>query len=102
MPAERFFIAIDDFESGYSLFEYLIEKFFNLIKLDLSLIRQITTNFSKVAIVEVILLLVKNLHFRVVAGGVETEEQYAILKVMGIDDIQGYFISKPAFIEDKC
>lgn len=95
-----FLIAIDDFGTGFSSLEYLIGNSFNVLKLDISLIRQITTNPRKVAIVDSVLMLSKKLSFRVIAEGVETQEQYDLLNKLGVDYIQGYFISKPVFTED--
>lgn len=95
-----FMIAIDDFGTGFSSLEYLIGNSFNVLKLDIGLIRQITTNSRKVAIVDSVLMLSKKLKYRVIAEGVETKEQYDLLNKMGIDFIQGYFISKPLFKED--
>lgn len=95
-----FLIAIDDFGTGFSSMEYLIGNSFNVLKLDIGLIRQITTKPRKVAIVESVLMLSKKLNFRVIAEGVESKEQFDLLNKLGIDDIQGYFISKPLFLED--
>lgn len=95
-----FLIAIDDFGTGFSSLDYLIGTSFNVLKLDVALIRKITDNPRKIAIVESVLHLARKLHFRVVAEGVETKEQYQLLKEIGVDDIQGYYLSKPLFLED--
>ncbi|WP_084242345.1 EAL domain-containing protein [Planomicrobium okeanokoites] len=97
---EGFLIAIDDFGTGFSSLEYLIGNSFNVLKLDIALIRQITTKPRKIAIVDSVLMLSKKLKYRVIAEGVETKEQYDLLNKLGIDYIQGYYISKPLFIED--
>lgn len=95
-----FLIAIDDFGTGFSSLDYLIGTSFNVLKLDVALIRKITDNPRKIAIVESVLHLARKLQFRVVAEGVETKEQYQLLKEIGVDDIQGYYLSKPMFLED--
>ena len=95
-----FLIAIDDFGTGFSSLDYLIGTSFNVLKLDVALIRKITDNPRKIAIVESVLHLARKLQFRVVAEGVETKEQYQLLKEIGVDDIQGFYLSKPMFLED--
>lgn len=97
---EGFMIAIDDFGTGFSCMEYLVGTSFNILKLDISLIRQISTEPRKVMIVDSMVTLSKKLGFRVIAEGVETQGQFDLLNELGIDYMQGYFISKPLFIED--
>lgn len=93
-----FLIAIDDFGSGYSSFAYLVGHSFNILKLDIDLIRQITTNERKQTITESVIQMAKRLSIRVVAEGVESEDQLYLLKRMGADDVQGYLLGKPALI----
>lgn len=95
-----FIIAIDDFGTGFASYENLGAKSFNVLKLDISLINHISSNIRKAAIVDSIINLAKKLNIKVVAEGVEKEEQYTLLKKMGVDAVQGYLFSRPQFIED--
>lgn len=95
-----FLIAIDDFGTGFSSLDYLIGTYFNVLKLDVALIRKITDNPRKIAIFESVLHLARKLHFRVVTEGVETKEQFQLLKEVGVDDIQGYYLSRSLFLKD--
>lgn len=88
-------IAIDDFGSGYSNFEYLVRIQADIIKIDGSLIRDIDRNEGKRAIVSSIVLFTKTLGIQTVAEYVEREELYNIVNEMGIDYSQGFLFGKP-------
>ncbi|MFC7687006.1 EAL domain-containing protein [Ureibacillus sp. GCM10028918] len=89
-------IALDDYGTGYSSINYLRAFPFDTIKIDKSYIQEITNpQKNSRIIVESIISLVKNLGFRVVAEGVETDEQLRLLKTMQCDEIQGYIYSQP-------
>ena len=89
-----FHIELDDFGSGYSSLTSLNTLTLDVMKVDMSLIRQAsaTGDFS---ILRFCSLLADNLRLKTVVEGVETAEQVAALKVLGCDYIQGYFFSKP-------
>lgn len=95
-----FLIAIDDFGTGFSSMSYLVDRSFNVLKMDRSLIHQIMTNPRQYIIAEALVHLSANLDVRLVAEGVETYEQYALLQKLGVDDIQGFYLGKPMFIDD--
>jgi diguanylate cyclase (GGDEF)-like protein/PAS domain S-box-containing protein len=88
-------LAIDDFGTGYSSFSYLKMLPVNVLKIDISFIENITTSESDRSIVLAIISMAHNMKIKIIAEGVETGEQLTLLKDMGCDSIQGYFISKP-------
>ncbi len=88
-------ISIDDFGTGYSSLGYLKTLPIDVLKIDRSFIRDLTHSVNDSAMVSAILTLAHNLNLEVVAEGVETEEQLAILKTMKCDEWQGYLCSQP-------
>lgn len=87
-------ILIDDFGSGYSSLARLKELPIDTIKIDRSFINGIPDNASDVSIVNAIIAMAHGLGIRVIAKGVETEEQVAHLTQAGCDEAQGFFISE--------
>jgi diguanylate cyclase (GGDEF)-like protein/PAS domain S-box-containing protein len=88
-------IALDDFGTGYSSLSYLKQLPINTLKIDKSFIDNISTNSREKSIVDGIIQLAQKIGLDVVAEGVETKEQIQLLKVMGCNQIQGYYFSKP-------
>jgi EAL domain-containing protein (putative c-di-GMP-specific phosphodiesterase class I) len=88
-------LSIDDFGTGYSSFEYLKNMPVNVLKIDISFIRDITKNTENAAIVKAIIQVAHTLKLEVVAEGVETKEQLNLLQTLHCDKIQGYLVSKP-------
>lgn len=88
-------LAIDDFGTGYSSLAYLKRFPVNTLKIDRAFITDISNDNDDVAIVEAVLGLGKHFNMKVVAEGVEDEEQLNFLKSQGCDIAQGYYISKP-------
>jgi EAL domain-containing protein (putative c-di-GMP-specific phosphodiesterase class I) len=92
-------LAIDDFGTGYSSMNYLKRLPFNTLKIDRSFIIDAPTKEQDRAIVTTIAQLAHNLNMTIVAEGVETEEQYQLVKsVAPVDvenEIQGFLFSKP-------
>jgi diguanylate cyclase (GGDEF)-like protein len=88
-------LAIDDFGTGYSSMS-LLKKFpIDVLKIDRSFVREITSNSEDKAIADAIIALGRVLDLTIVAEGVETAEQEAFLRVHNCDEVQGYLISKP-------
>jgi len=88
-------IAIDDFGVGYSSLSYLQRLPINILKIDRSFINDIESNNNSIALIKAIITMAHNLKVKVVAEGVETQEQYALLEQLNCDYIQGYIFSRP-------
>lgn len=88
-------IAIDDFGEGFSSLRYL--KIFPINKLKFSpyFVRDIVSNQDDKAIVASVITMAQSLKFRVVAEGVETDDQLSLLKQLQCDEVQGYLFCKP-------
>jgi EAL domain-containing protein (putative c-di-GMP-specific phosphodiesterase class I) len=92
-------IAIDDFGTGYSSLSHLGTLPANVLKIDRSFVANITNNPTDRSIVYTVISLAHSLELRVVAEGVETMEQMALLSKFDCDEIQGYVLSKPLPLE---
>ena len=96
-------LAIDDFGTGYSSLAYLKHFSFDIVKIDQSFVRDLETNAESRVITGAIVAMAHALRKEVVAEGVETEGQLAILRSLACDQIQGYFFAKtlapPKFME---
>lgn len=89
-------IAIDDFGTGYSSLETLRSFPFDTIKVDRSFVQELGLCHQSTAVVRAILALGGSLETKVLAEGVETEDQLAILAAEGCDEVQGFLFSYPA------
>ena len=90
-----FKLSIDDFGTGYSSLSYLVRFPLDVLKIDRSFIQHITSLDEKQAIVDAIIQMSHRLKMKVVAEGVESGQQAALLQQMGCDYVQGYYYSKP-------
>jgi len=88
-------IALDDFGTGHSSLAYLSRLPIDTVKIDRSFIRSMTENADATSIVSTIISLAKALRHKVVAEGVETEEQARLLRLLRCDQMQGYLFSPP-------
>ncbi|MBB1455080.1 EAL domain-containing protein [Pseudoalteromonas sp. SG43-5] len=93
--AAGFLFSIDDFGTGYSCLAYLSAFPVKELKIDKSFIDKILDSTVGFNIAQTIISLGKSLNLEVVAEGVETTEQYDLLKKMNIDAMQGYLIARP-------
>jgi PAS domain S-box-containing protein/diguanylate cyclase (GGDEF)-like protein len=92
-------IALDDFGTGYSSLSYLQRMPIDAVKLDRSFVSHITTDVATVSMVRSVLAMASALNLRVVTEGVETEEQFEILRELGCDEAQGYLLGRPESAE---
>jgi EAL domain-containing protein (putative c-di-GMP-specific phosphodiesterase class I) len=92
-------LAIDDFGTGYSSFSYLRQFQISKLKIDRLFIRDVTLNPNDGAITTAIIGMAKSLNIKVIAEGVENEEQMAFLRAHQCDEIQGYYFSKPLAVD---
>ncbi len=88
-------IHIDDFGTGYSSLSYLAQLPVQTVKIDRTFIAQLSDPKANTKVVEAIIALGKAMGLEVVAEGVETDQQYAIVRRLGCDLVQGYFIARP-------
>lgn len=88
-------IAIDDFGTGYSNFDYLLKMNIDILKLDGSIIKNLNVNPQSKIIVETIVNFAKKLNMQTTAEYVCSKEIFNIVKRIGIDNSQGYYIGKP-------
>ena len=88
-------ISIDDFGTGYSSLRYLTRLPITALKIDRAFIQHMATNADDVAIVSTVIALGHNLKLKVIAEGVEAEEQSKFLRLLKCDEFQGYLFSKP-------
>lgn len=88
-------LAIDDFGTGYSSLSYLRDFPLSTLKIDRSFIKDLPTDDAAAALTAGIIALANSLRMKVVAEGVETQEQLDYLRVNECDEIQGYYLSKP-------
>lgn len=88
-------VSIDDFGTGYSNWSYLRQLPVNTVKLDQSLINNLSTNEKDKRLVKTLIELAKGLGYRVVAEGVETEKTLSLISRWGCTEAQGYLITKP-------
>ena len=88
-------IVLDDFGTGYSSLSYLRSFPFDKIKIDKSFVSELTERAECVAIVDAVTALGRGLNILTTAEGVETEEQFSLLRASGVDQVQGFLFSHP-------
>jgi len=101
-------ISLDDFGTGYSSLSYLKRFRFDVLKIDRSFVAGLPGKAEDVLLVKAILAMAKGLDLKVIAEGVETQEQLSFLTVQGCDLAQGFLLARPmsgqayaAFLKEK-
>jgi len=100
LSSQGFTIAMDDFGTGYSSLSYLKDLPLDVLKIDRTFIADVNESAVEKTIVTAIVQLGQTLGLRVVAEGVETEEQARYLADIGCDEVQGYLFSPPLAAEE--
>lgn len=94
-------VAIDDFSAGNASLDYILKIDFTTLKIDRSLLNGITKdNHKKTEIYKAIVEIGKKLNMRIIAEGVETLEELRLIRSLEVDEIQGYYYSKPIKEQD--
>ncbi|MBD5462756.1 MAG: EAL domain-containing protein [Lachnospiraceae bacterium] len=93
-------LLMDDFGSGYSSLNILLETPFDMIKLDKKFVENMMVSSKGRIILEQVVLMANELNVGILAEGVETKEQIEQLQRMGCDQVQGFFYSRPMPNED--
>jgi PAS domain S-box-containing protein len=93
-------IAIDDFGTGYSSLTSLKRLPINTLKIDQSFIQNITSNEDDATIVSIMIAMAHKMNIKVVAEGVETQEQLSLLKQFQCHEVQGYLVGYPLSAEE--
>jgi diguanylate cyclase (GGDEF)-like protein len=88
-------VSCDDFGTGYSSFSYIQKLAFDRIKIDKSFVQELGINPSALRIVQAILAMAQSLGMDVTGEGVETEEQFSLLREFGCGEIQGFLLGQP-------
>ncbi|WAR43156.1 EAL domain-containing protein [Methylomonas rapida] len=93
-------VSLDDFGTGYSSLAYIQKFDIDYLKIDQRFIANLSTNSTNMALCEAIILMAHKLGIKVIAEGIETEAQHALLREMGCDYGQGYLFSRPMPADD--
>ena len=93
-------MSIDDFGTGHSSLAYLKRLPVHRLKIDQAFIRNVTSDRNDAAITQAVIALAKKMGLKVIAEGVETEQQRALLARYGCKEIQGYLIARPSSASD--
>jgi len=95
-------ISIDDFGTGFCSFSYLLQYQVDRLKIDQSFVKKAGTDANAAAVVRTIIAMSHGLNIKVVAEGVETEDQLRFLLRRKCDEAQGYFVAQPMAPEEFC
>ena len=100
LKALGIYLSVDDFGTGYSSLSHLRHFPIDILKIDQSFVKDIFENSSSKAIVQTIIDMGNNLNFKVIAEGIENEQQLTYLKANNCHYGQGYYFSKPLSVKD--
>ena len=94
------YISMDDFGTGYSSLGYLKKFPFDTLKIDQSFVKELNQSSQDLHIISAIMTLSRGFNLRVIAEGVENQEQLKLLKELNCEEMQGYLFSRPLSSED--
>lgn len=87
--------ALDDFGTGYSSLSYLCEFRFDKIKIDRAFVNGVAAGKQAMTVIQAVVTIGRGLGMEIVAEGVETEAEASVLRLAGVNEIQGFYFSKP-------
>ncbi|MGA3157291.1 MAG: EAL domain-containing protein [Steroidobacteraceae bacterium] len=93
-------LALDDFGTGFSSLSHLKRFPIDMLKIDQSFVQDLATGSGDASIVGAVISMAESLNLQVVAEGVETPQQFELLKEQGCPEAQGFFFSQPVIAED--
>ena len=99
LQAHNITISMDDFGSGYASFPHLLQYPFNKVKIDRSLLLDAQSNKGK-EIYKLVTKLGEIANCKIVAEGVETQQEYEFIKDCGVDLVQGFYLARPLPLEN--
>ncbi len=89
-------VALDDYGSGYSNEFTLLSGLYDIVKIDMKLIRGIDKDLKRQEILKSIIRVSEYNNYKIVAEGVETKDEVKILRDLGVHYLQGYYFGKPS------
>jgi len=89
-------LAVDDAGAGYASFRHILQLKPDIIQLDMSLTRDIDTDTARRALASALILFARETGSKVVAEGVETVSELRTLRALGVNEVQGYLLGRPA------
>ncbi|MBB4145465.1 EAL domain-containing protein [Rhizobium rhizoryzae] len=93
-------VALDDFGTGYSSLSYMTAMPLDKLKIDQSFVKRLSTDPASLVIIQSVLSMAHGLNLRAIAEGIETREEWDILKALGCQEGQGYLFGRPMRSED--
>lgn len=100
LKSKGFTLAMDDFGTGYSSLAYLKHFPFDILKIDQGFVRDMDSVGEDYRLVKTMIDMAKNFKLKTIAEGVETQQQFDLLKQLGCDYIQGYLISPAVSLDE--
>jgi len=92
-----FYIALDDFGSGYANFRYIINLDLDILKIDGSIVRNVDKDRAAYNIIKAIVEFGRSMNMKIVAEQIETKEECDTIIELGVDYLQGYYLGRPEF-----
>lgn len=96
----KFKIALDDFGTGYSSLNYLKRLPIDYIKIDRSFVENVTANYKEQAITKSLIMLAQEMNIKIIAEGIETEEQREFLRNVDCNEGQGFLFGRPVPVRE--